>query len=231
MQAPPIFCAVKINGHSAYAVSRKGKDVKLEPRKITVYSIEIVSYSWPFVTIDIKCAKGFYVRSLARDLGNKLKVGGDIALKSEGQKYITRPAISEKRLPLTNHRKVRHQQKTSYRDGTTHMIFEPMDFISKLAALVPTPRVNRTRFRGVFAPNRKHRARVTPAKRGKGSHKLEVDQEEQTSVQRHVAITWAQRLKRVFNIDAETCRVCGGHQDDTGSFREESAAGIRGAGP
>jgi len=101
--------------------------------------------------------------------------------------------------------------KTPYRDGTTHDIFEPVDFIAKLAALVPKPRVNLTRFHGVFAPNSKHRALVTPAKRGKGSKPKGAEgQEEQTPVQRHAAMTWAQRLKRVFNIDVETCRVCGG---------------------
>ena len=83
-------------------------------------------------------------------------------------RYITRPAISEKRLSLTNQGKVRYELKTPYRDGTTHVIFEPVDFIAKLAALVPKPRVNLTRFHGVFAPNSKHRALVTPAKRGKG---------------------------------------------------------------
>jgi hypothetical protein len=56
-----------------------------------------------------------------------------------------------------------------YRDGTTHVIFEPLDFIAKLAALVPKPRVNLTRFHGVFAPNSMHRVQVTPAKRGKGN--------------------------------------------------------------
>jgi len=56
-----------------------------------------------------------------------------------------------------------------YRDGTTHVIFEPLDFIARLAALVPKPRVNHTRFHGVFAPNSKHHALVTPARRGKGS--------------------------------------------------------------
>jgi hypothetical protein len=40
----------------------------------------------------------------------------------------------------------------NYRDGTTHVIFEPLDFIAHLAALVPHPRVNLTRFHGVFAP-------------------------------------------------------------------------------
>jgi len=59
--------------------------------------------------------------------------------------------------------------KTPYRDGTTHVIFEPLDFIARLVALVPKPRVNLPRFHGVFAPNSAHRARVTPAKRGKGN--------------------------------------------------------------
>ena len=76
MQSPPIFSAVKVDGHRAYAVARKGKEVKLEPRKVTVHSISVVEYAWPLVTIDIACAKGFYVRSLARDLGKQLQTGG-----------------------------------------------------------------------------------------------------------------------------------------------------------
>ena len=82
---------------------------------------------------------------------------------------ISRPAVSEKRLALTSQGKVRYALKTPYRDGTTHVIFEPLDFIAKLAALVPRPRANLTRYHGVLAPNSKHRANVTPAKRGKGS--------------------------------------------------------------
>jgi hypothetical protein len=89
------------------------------------------------------------------------------------------------------------------------VIFEPVDFIAKLAALVPKPRVNLTRFDVVFAPNSLHRVWVAPARRGKGSPNLAADQDEKTPAQRHVAMTWAQRLKRVFNIDVETCRVCG----------------------
>jgi hypothetical protein len=50
---------------------------------------------------------------------------------------------------------------------------------------------------------------VTPARRGKGNWKVAADQDEKTPAQRHVAMSWAQRLKRVFNIDVETCRVCG----------------------
>ena len=76
MQTPPIFSAIKVDGHRAYAVARKGKEVTIEPRKVAVHSICITKYEWPFVTIDIACAKGFYVRSLARDLGEKLDTGG-----------------------------------------------------------------------------------------------------------------------------------------------------------
>ena len=75
----------------------------------------------------------------------------------------------EKRLSLTRGGNVRYQLKTPYRDGTTHVIFEPLDFIARLAAPVPKPRVNLTRFHGVFAPNSRHRALVTPAKRGRAT--------------------------------------------------------------
>jgi hypothetical protein len=125
-------------------------------------------------------------------------------------RYITRPAVSEKRLSLTEHGQVRYSLKTPWHDGTTQVIFEPTDFIARLAALIPNPRVNLTRFHGVFAPNSKYRAEVTPAKRGKRNDKAAADKLEQTPAQRHVAMTWAQRLKRVFNIDVETCSGCGG---------------------
>ena len=76
---------------------------------------------------------------------------------------------------------------------------------------MPKPRVNLTRFHGVFAPNSKHRARVTPAKRGRGGqHARTADPEEPTPAERRAAMTWAQRLKRVFGIDIETCPACGG---------------------
>ncbi len=124
---------------------------------------------------------------------------------------IARPAVSEKPLSLTANGNVRYQLKTPYRDGTTHVIFEPLDFIARLAALVPKPRVNLIRFHGVFAPNSAHRARVTPARRGRGNKPKATDKgQEQTPAERRASMTWAQRLKRVFNIDIESCKACGG---------------------
>ncbi len=121
-------------------------------------------------------------------------------------RYISRPAVSEARLSLTPGGLVRYQLKTPYRDGTTHVLFEPLDFIARLAALVPKPRVNLTRYHGVFAPNSAHRAWVTKAGRGRGGRRPE----DRTPAERRAAMTWAQRLKRVFHIDIETCSVCGG---------------------
>jgi hypothetical protein len=106
------------------------------------------------------------------------------------------------------------------RDGTTHIIFEPLDFIAKLAALVPKPRVNLTRFHGVFAPNSKYRVDVTPAKRGKGSKPHESD--DKSPQQRHKAMTWAQRLKRVFNIDVSICEKCGGEAKIIASIEDQA---------
>ena len=73
------------------------------------------------------------------------------------------------------------------------------------------PRVHLTRFNGVFAPNSKYRARVTPAKRGRGAQRAATgDWEEPTPAERRAAMSWAQRLKRVFGIGIETCPACGG---------------------
>ena len=63
-------------------------------------------------------------------------------------RYISRPAVAEKRLSLTPNGNVRYELKTPHCDGTTHVIFEPVDFIARLAALMPTPRVNLTRLCG-----------------------------------------------------------------------------------
>jgi len=104
-----------------------------------------------------------------------------------------------------------NQLKTPYRDGTTYVIFEPLDSIARLAALVPKPRVNLTRFHGVSAPNSQYCTRVTPARRGKGNKARTADQgQDQATAEQRAAMTWAQRLKRVFGIDIETRRECGG---------------------
>ena len=74
---------------------------------------------------------------------------------------------------MTRNGRVRYELKTPWRNGTTHVIFEPLDFIARLVALVPRPRVNLTRYHGIFAPHSQYRALVTPAMGG--SKKSESD--------------------------------------------------------
>lgn len=76
MQLPPQFSAKKVKGKRAYAMARKGQEVKLEPVKVKVHELELLDYKWPTLKLRVLSGKGFYVRSLARDLGEKLGTGG-----------------------------------------------------------------------------------------------------------------------------------------------------------
>jgi hypothetical protein len=127
-------------------------------------------------------------------------------------RYVSRPPVAVDRIALTSSGQVRYTLKTPYRDGTTHIVLEPLDFMARLAALVPPPRMHLTRFHGVFAPHSKLRAAVTPAGRGMGAPKPSdaATDLDNPPTPRHVAMSWARRLKRVFGIEIDTCTRCGG---------------------
>jgi len=90
------------------------------------------------------------------------------------------------------------------------VVFEPLDFIARLAALVPKPRFHLTRFHGVFAPNSKHRAAVTGDGKEKQLPSTPITELPADSEDRRGKMSWAMRLKRVFNIDVTVCRHCQG---------------------
>lgn len=79
-QIPPDYAAIKINGVPAYKLARQGKTVELKSRDVTIYEIEIVHFTgggentYPKAVIDVKCSKGTYIRSLFRDIGEKIGV-------------------------------------------------------------------------------------------------------------------------------------------------------------
>jgi tRNA pseudouridine55 synthase len=75
MQTPPAFSAMKIDGKRAYQLAREGKEVKLEPRKATIYSIQLTDYSYPFVRFTAKVSSGTYIRTLVEDIGSELNTG------------------------------------------------------------------------------------------------------------------------------------------------------------
>lgn len=124
-------------------------------------------------------------------------------------RYVSRPPVATERLSLTQGGNIRYALKTPYRDGTTHVIFEPEDFIARLAALVPRPRAHLTRYHGVFAPASPDRARIVPRPRAAAANQAS-PHGPASAANRQRGLTWAQRLKRLFAIDIETCQQCGG---------------------
>jgi tRNA pseudouridine55 synthase len=75
-QVPPAYSAAKVTGRRAYDLARGGREVTLAPRDVRVYGIDVLSYAWPLLEVEVRCGKGTYVRSLARDLGERLGCGG-----------------------------------------------------------------------------------------------------------------------------------------------------------
>ena len=127
-------------------------------------------------------------------------------------RYISRPSLSEQRLSMNSQGKVIYQLKTPYENGTTRIVLDPLDFLSRLASLVPRPRTNLIRFHGVFAPNFKHRCLITP--------KTKSPEKQTTKSRNSSSMTWAMRLKRVFGMDIEICSECGGKLKVISSIEE-----------
>ena len=74
-QIPPIYSAIKVNGKKLYEYARKGQTVKIKPRQIEIYSIELLSIDKKLkqIEFEVSCSKGTYIRSLCEDIGNKLR--------------------------------------------------------------------------------------------------------------------------------------------------------------
>jgi tRNA pseudouridine55 synthase len=74
-QVPPKYSAKKIKGRKAYELAREGKEPKLKPRKVVIYSIKLIKYEYPILTIKTEVSSGTYIRALARDIGEELGCG------------------------------------------------------------------------------------------------------------------------------------------------------------
>ncbi len=75
-QVPPAHSAIKVDGKRVYELARSGKEVKLEPRTVTIHAFEITSWNFPVIEFKVVCSTGTYIRSLANDLGAALGCGG-----------------------------------------------------------------------------------------------------------------------------------------------------------
>jgi tRNA pseudouridine55 synthase len=74
-QIPPIYSAIKINGQTAYSLARKGKEVAMKAREVSIFRFDVTNTAMPEIAFDVKCSKGTYIRSLAHDYGKALHSG------------------------------------------------------------------------------------------------------------------------------------------------------------
>lgn len=115
-------------------------------------------------------------------------------------RYTARPPVALERLRETGDGKILYRLKTQYSDGTPHVLFDPLELVEKVVALIPPPRANLLRYHGIFAPNSKERKRVVPL-----SNANAADQK-----QARPNRSWSELLRRSFSIDIMACAACGG---------------------
>jgi hypothetical protein len=132
-------------------------------------------------------------------------------------RYLLRPPVAQERLRLLADGRVLVQLKRVWADGTSHLLFEPLEFLEKLAALTPRPRINLLLYHGVLAPNARWRSRIVP---GPETPTLETGARlDATHGASGNAATgrppaprhwrWADLMRRAFDIDVLACPQCG----------------------
>lgn len=95
MQIPPMYSAIKKDGKKLYEYARSGIEIEREPRPVEIYSIDNISIELPFISFDVHCSKGTYIRSLCRDIGEKLGCGGTLTslLRSEVHGFYLKDSL------------------------------------------------------------------------------------------------------------------------------------------
>lgn len=95
-QVPPVFSAKLIDGTRAYEMARAGEEVVMKPSRITIYDLEILEFELPKLVLRVKCSKGTYIRSLARDVGVALDSGGHLTglVRSKSGGFSVEKALS-----------------------------------------------------------------------------------------------------------------------------------------
>lgn len=99
-QVPPPYSAIKIKGRKAYEMARDGEEFDLQPRKINVYSLELLEWAPPEAVIDVYCSSGTYIRSLANDLGKVLGCGAHLVglRRTKSGRFTLRDAVPLRKL-------------------------------------------------------------------------------------------------------------------------------------
>jgi hypothetical protein len=121
-------------------------------------------------------------------------------------RYILRPPVALERMEKRVDGTISYKLKHPYSDGTTHVVFSPMELLEKLVALIPRPRAHLVRYHGVLAPNSHIRPKVIRQSERKPSEALNL-----IPGSREKRISWAKLLRRVFDVDVTVCPICSGN--------------------
>ena len=140
-QVPPMYSALKQNGKKLYELAREGKEVYREPRRVTIYSIEILSISSPIIEIKVRCSKGTYIRSLCYDIGEELGCG---AMMWDLKRTATGPFSIENSVDL----------KELTEDNINNYIISLDEVFSKFPKLVVNEKFERLILNGVTINDR-----------------------------------------------------------------------------
>ncbi len=130
-------------------------------------------------------------------------------------RYIARPPLAADRLTLSPRGRVRYEFRRPWRDGTTHVVFEPLVFLERLAALVPPPRMQLQTYHGVLAPGASWRDEVVPKGPWSSSPQgcsANPEHEHGASPRPPHRYLWAELMRRVFGLDVLLCRKCRTHR-------------------
>ena len=166
-------------------------------------------------------------RSCAAVCGYNVHAGVCVAARNRLRlerilRYAGRPPVCSERPSLLPDGRLLYRLKHRWRDGTTHMIFEPLELVEKLAALVPPPRFNLVRYHGVLAPSATFRPLIIPesessaspahpncsAKQQDPAHQAASNKKNSGCRPRNYS--WSELMKRIFAVDVLECTRCGG---------------------
>jgi hypothetical protein len=139
-------------------------------------------------------------------------------------RYVARPAVATERLSKLADGRILYRLRHQWRDGTSHVIFDPLDLMGKFAALVPPPRFNLVRYHGVLAPAARWRSLVVPAVSAdesifsicpdcalkKGGRNAKGKNGQNSNIGHPRNYSWSELMKRVFGLDVLKCDRCGG---------------------
>ena len=167
-------------------------------------------------------------------LNARVWVGGKDREKLEKLiRYMARGPIATERLEAPMSDLLTYKIKTPWKDGTTHVTFSPLDFIARLVALIPPPKMNLVRYHGVFAPNFGDRDLIVPAP--KETKPVEMEHQKAAELEtvadpfnqarvRRERLRWSDMLKRTFKIDVTVCQHCGGRLEQIAVIKDKAVA-------